>query len=1162
MDRLTGSHRGRIAFAGVLAFVFSSSRAAADDAASFTVPVVVSTSGAAGSFYTSELSVTNRGTTTATLRFTYTAAFGGGGGTAADTLAAGRQKTVPDAIEYLISIGLPIPPTGNRGGVLRVDVTGLSSADAGAVTVRTATTLPNGRAGLAYAGVRGGIGGTAYLCGLRQNATDRTNVALLNMGGTGAGDVVLRLTVSSGDPAAPVSLALPDLTLSPGGFRQFNEILKSVGLDRGYVRIDRVSGRAPYYAYATINDQTTSDGSYIPALAEDAAFAPGGLTLPVVVETQAFATEVMLANVSTDPKTVRLAWVADAVQAADSTAAVTINLAAGEQTVLPAFVQYLRSQGAPGVGAPGPGFTGALFLSIVGDDTGGVFLGGRTRTTGTGGSYGLFYTALPRGTAATSTAWLYGLQQNPENRANLAFVNTGEADSSTIGLRVDLFDGATGAIAGGFDVSLAPRKWKQLNAVLADVQIANGYARITRTSGTNPFLSYAVVVDGGIPQSRSDDGAYVIPDVQEPPASAELSAIRSVEAKGMTLLGQGVKRLDYVRAMESYMATLPAYSVTGVDEPSLTAYGVFPDGRLHLVTENREFDDIPPSASVAHSRYGLATTELPGSGWAGLLQSFGETRFTQEPVYDLAAMLESPGGYAIRPGRNGDARLSTLRTVSGDGFFYFNTHGGRAFKTKDGSGRGFFSLQSSTLVTAGTEALPEIVADLQAGRLTYFTAPNFNTVIDPRTGNQVDEVDTRFGITGDFVQAYWNFASDSIVFLNACWSAYTADPEGPQDFIDACWGAGAGVYFGWDKPANSGTCFNTVRYFVDRLIGANKFMKENPDQRAFPWELVYDDMKSEGLTHDRRTGADLVPFPRPGSNSILFDPSIKELLVNEWDGTLILRGYFGSRPGRVQVGTKELSGCTWKHDEIQCVLPPTGPGSNGDAYVEVPGVLGRYRKSNVRQLTEWAVELKYLWTDAYGSVGWRIEGSGILRYRGDVGGYRLQPGKTPELPIRAMWPTKDSSLRLNASGVSSSGCTHSLSGTVAFQAETNPPPQTFSLVQALKVDAHTPHVGAIGLAFGTLSAQPFLDTISGGQGCTGSVPIPATFGLLGGEVDFPLPDAGGGTLTLPLTGIPLTFDAQFRIPATRFIDIAAGGAMTVEWIAVDPVPPVRVDLAR
>ncbi len=1127
---------------------------------SFTVPIVISSGGLAGSFYTSELSLTNRGTTAATLRFTYSAAFGGGGGSATDTLPAGRQKTVADAIQYLISIGTPIPASGNRGGVLRVDFTGLSSADAGAATARTTTAVPGGRAGLSYPAFGDGIGGAAYLCGLRQDATDRSNVALLNAGSPGAGSVVLRLTASSGDPANPVSRVLPDVTLAPGAFTQYTEILKSVGLDRGYVRVDRISGRAPYFAYATILDQTTSDGSFVPPLAEDAAYGAAGLTLPAVVETSAFSTEVVLANVSATPQTVRLSYVADAVQAPDSTAAVSIPLAAGEQRVIPAFVQYLRSQGVPGVGAPGPAFAGALHLTGS-EETGGVFLGGRTQTSAAGGRYGLFYTAVAQGTAATSAAWLYGLQQNAENRTNLALVNTGESDTSTVGLHVVLYDGDTGSIAKSFDVSLAPRKWTQFNAVLSDAGIANGYARISRTTGTNPFLAYAVVVDGGQPQSRSDDGAFVAFQVEEPPPSAELLAIRKVEEKSASLRAQGVFRLDYVRAVAAYMATLPEYAASGVDEGSLTAYGVFHNGRLHMVSDNREFDAIPQGLARG-SRQRLATTELPGSGYARLMQSFGEMSFTQEPVYDLAAPLENPGGYAIRAGKVGDARLTALRAVSGDGFFYFNTHGGRAWKTSDKSGRGFYSLFSSTPVTPGTELLPDIKADLDAGRLTYFQASTFVTRFNPDTGKDEDVVETHYGITGDFVKAYWHFAPDSIVFLNACYSAYTQDPAGPQDFIDACQAAGAGVYFGWNEKANSGTCFSTVRYFVDRLIGANKFMKENPDQRAFPWELVYDDMKKRGLTHDNVTGADLVPFPRAGGNSVILDPSIEELLVNEYDETLTLKGTFGSKKGKVMAGSGELVVRSWAWDTIVCALPATGPGSNGDVTVEVPGELGRTRKSNVHQLTEWNVPLHYLWSNAYGIPGLKFEGNGKLRFRADVGSFREKPGAPPVFPLRGMVPTKDSSLPLTGSGSHSDGsCTTTLSGSGVFPSATNGAPLALVLAAPAKVDANTPHLGGLGLAFGAAAgALPFRLTLSG-QGCSGSNPVAPTFGLLDGPTDFPAPVAGFPAIPVP--GLQLTWDGQFRIPAKKFVDGSAGGALTVEWTqAVEPVPPARFDLSR
>src|SRR6185436_5602596 len=128
---------------------------------------------------TSELTMTNRGTGRASLLFTYTAAIGSGSGTATDTLEAGQQRIMGDAIVYLRSLGVPIPSSGSQGGTLRVSFSGLSSPAAGGVTVRTTTSVPAGRAGLAYVGVPSSMAltGPSYLCGLRQNATDRSNVA-------------------------------------------------------------------------------------------------------------------------------------------------------------------------------------------------------------------------------------------------------------------------------------------------------------------------------------------------------------------------------------------------------------------------------------------------------------------------------------------------------------------------------------------------------------------------------------------------------------------------------------------------------------------------------------------------------------------------------------------------------------------------------------------------------------------------------------------------------------------------------------------------------------------------------------------------------------------------------------------------------------------------
>jgi hypothetical protein len=97
---------------------------------SLFVPLVLSFSGANDTFFTSELTLTNRAAKDVTLNFTYTAIVGEGSGTASDRLAASRQRIAPDGIAYLRSLGIPIPASGNRAGSLVVRFSGLSSEGA------------------------------------------------------------------------------------------------------------------------------------------------------------------------------------------------------------------------------------------------------------------------------------------------------------------------------------------------------------------------------------------------------------------------------------------------------------------------------------------------------------------------------------------------------------------------------------------------------------------------------------------------------------------------------------------------------------------------------------------------------------------------------------------------------------------------------------------------------------------------------------------------------------------------------------------------------------------------------------------------------------------------------------------------------------------------
>ena len=473
------------------------------------VPVVLTAAGRNQSFFTSELTLTNRGNQEASLQYTYKAHIGGGNGLASDVLAPGQQKVVPDALDYLRSLGIPIRGSGNRIGTVSVNAVGSSTL---AAMVRTTTAVAEGRAGLAYPGIEddGGFEEAVYLCGLRQNSQDRSNVAFQNMGTTADGPVTIRTTVFSGGPDDPGAGVLEDVTLEPGGFHQYSGLLGSV--PSGYVKVERIGGVAPFYAYGVINDQANSDGSFVFPVTESSLAGTTGQTLPVIVETGVFSSELTVTNFSEAAKTVNFAFVADAVAAADQTAAFSIALAAGEQRIIPDIVNELRRQGLAGIGPSGPLFAGALFATVDSGDLSGIVIGARTGSPGGGGQYGVFYNAVPYGAAFGDSAWVDALQQNAENRSNLALVNTGEVDSSDSLFSLDIYDGDTGNLVKTVrNIRVPARRWRQVNSILADNApgTRQGYVHIRKVSGNNPFLAYGIINDGGAPGGRTGDGAYV-----------------------------------------------------------------------------------------------------------------------------------------------------------------------------------------------------------------------------------------------------------------------------------------------------------------------------------------------------------------------------------------------------------------------------------------------------------------------------------------------------------------------------------------------------------------------------------------------------------------------------------------------------------------------------
>jgi hypothetical protein len=484
----------------------------------FFVPALLSAEGLNASFFTSELTLTNRGTKSASLSFLYTSFLGEGSGTLENalTLSPGKQTVISDAIAFLREKGLSIPAGGQLGGTLSITFAGLSSwVDAG-VTVRTATPVPSaapiGRAGLAYPGIPASrlLTGSTYICGMRDSSSDRSNVAVQNAGQEG--DITLSIGVFLGDSPSGTPVSTTEVTLPPGGFKQFSltSLSPQTGSHDAYVKVERIFGTAAYSAYGVINDNPTSDGSF----AAPVAFGPAitGLTLPVVVETSTYETEVIVTNTASEPRTLRLMLSADSI--ADGSAMVPLTVPAYGQRVIGSFVEFIRQNSPAGAVPAGTAYVVPLSITPEpGASLSGVSVSARVSNPAVGsGRYGLFYTAVPYGSASSTITWLSGLQQNETNRSNLALVNTGEAGDGSIDLEVALFDGATGDLTATQVYTVPARRIVQLVKVLPLLApgTAQGYARVRKVSGTNPFIVYGVVNDGAEPGQRSGDGAFLV----------------------------------------------------------------------------------------------------------------------------------------------------------------------------------------------------------------------------------------------------------------------------------------------------------------------------------------------------------------------------------------------------------------------------------------------------------------------------------------------------------------------------------------------------------------------------------------------------------------------------------------------------------------------------
>ncbi|HEX5856329.1 MAG TPA: hypothetical protein VFZ57_11975, partial [Thermoanaerobaculia bacterium] len=287
-------------------------------------------------------------------------------------------------------------------------------------------------------------------------------------------------------------------------------------------------------------DLTATSGSVVRRIAlfltvgGGAATPPTGVVVqvPVVLDvfgaaSSHFTSDFVAVNRSGSDATLILVYVPAAGTPGAGGPAVARTLAAGRQLYIPDVIAFLAANGWS-LPSDGSGKLGTFFSAFVGvTDPAAVFAGSRTSTpnlsASVGGAFGTFAPAVPSGGAsAVGDTFIYGLRENAFFRSNLAVVHApGTASGATSGpvsLEIQLFDGGSGAPVGApLTRTLQPGEFFQYNQVLnnASTGVANGYARLTRTSGADRFIAYGVVNDGGSAGGGTSDGSFLAANATE-----------------------------------------------------------------------------------------------------------------------------------------------------------------------------------------------------------------------------------------------------------------------------------------------------------------------------------------------------------------------------------------------------------------------------------------------------------------------------------------------------------------------------------------------------------------------------------------------------------------------------------------------------------------------
>jgi hypothetical protein len=262
--------------------------------------------------------------------------------------------------------------------------------------------------------------------------------------------------------------------------------------------------------------------------------------------------------------------------------------------------------------------------------------------------------------------------------------------------------------------------------------------------------------------------------------------------------------------------------------------------------------------------------------------------------------------------------------------------------------------------------------------------------------------------------------------------------------------------------------------------------------------------------------------------------------VDEFAGTMKLEGAFGADQDTVTVGGTKVQIQSWSPTEIVCNLPQDAVG---DVLVTVRGL-----KSNPRPLTEWDAPLQYKWVVKGGVFTW--QGSGTLKYRLDVSGFRNKPGEGPTYLRRGTWPMQSSTFSITGTAQGIAPCAL-VGGTVTIPTIPNSGGKPSFYLNAPLIADPNSHTGLIGLA---LAGSP-----PWALQCPASPSVPETpsFSQLSGPgFFFDSEEENVPAVDGPITETAVAFDKDMGLLDLSFTDVTAG-TLTVKWQGATESSPPR-----